>query len=298
MSDILAFDTVKQYCAFNNNETLHPLVGVVDLARADERTLRRMRFNFYTIFLKEIKCGDLRYGCQYYDYDAGSLVFVAPGQVIGEDGTETYKPKGLALVFHPDFLLGSALGRRFHEYRFFEYQANEALHLSAAEEAMVKDVFGKIEAELRQLIDKHTRQLVLSNVELLLNYCVRFYDRQFITREVANQGIVARFERLLHDYFRAERAREGGLPTVASCAEQLHLSPNYFGDLIKKETGRSPQEHIQAKLIAVAKERIVDPERSISEVAYGLGFAYPQHFTRLFKSVTGVTPGAWRGRRV
>ncbi len=295
MSDILTFETVKQYCAFNRNHTSHPLVGVVDLSRADERALRRMRFNFYTVFLKEVKCGDLRYGCQYYDYDAGTLVFVAPGQVLGEDSGETYRPKGLALVIHPDFLLGSTLGERFHDYRFFEYQANEALHLSDAEEAMVKEVFGKIDAELRQRIDRHTRQLVLSNIELLLNYCVRFYDRQFITREVANQGVVARFERLLHDYFHAGRAREEGLPTVAACAEQLHLSPNYFGDLIKKETGLSPQEHIQAKVIAVAKERIFDPESSISEVAYSLGFAYPQHFTRLFKRVTGVTPGAWRG---
>jgi AraC-like DNA-binding protein len=296
MTDILRFETVHQYNVFNNHPTLHPLVSVLDLSKADPRHGHRMSYDFYTIFLKEVKCGDLRYGCNYYDYEEGTLVFLAPGQAIGEYSPDYYQPKGHALVFHPDFLLGSTLAQRMPAYSFFSYQANEALHLSAAEREIVKDCLAKIAYELRQLIDKHTQSLVLSNIELLLNYCVRFYDRQFITRTVANQGVLTRFEQLLADYFHSGKARELGLPTVAYFAERLFLSPNYFGDLIKKETGQSPQEHIQMKLINVAKERIVDPAKSLAEVAYELGFKHPQHFSRMFKKGTGVPPSEFRSR--
>lgn len=296
MEAILRFETIHQYNAFNKHPTLHPLVSVLDLSKADPRHGHRMRYDFYTIFLKEVKCGDLRYGCNYYDYEEGTLVFLAPGQAIGEYSPDYYQPKGHALVFHPDFLLGTSLAQRMPEYSFFAYQANEALHLSEAERAIVKDCLAKIEYELRQLIDKHTQSLVISNIELLLNYCVRFYDRQFITRSQVNQDVVVRFENLLTEYFAADTARELGLPTVAYFAERLFLSPNYFGDLIKKETGQSPQEHIQMKLINVAKTRIVDPTKSLAEVAYELGFKHPQHFSRMFKKGTGVPPSEFRSR--
>lgn len=294
MEDILVFDTIKQYNAFNKQEALHPLVSIIDLSKADPRKLRRMKYNFYTVFLKEIKCGDLRYGCNYYDYDEGTLIFLAPGQVIGENKDEYYQPQGHALVFHPDFIAGTALGRNIHNYSFFAYEVNEALHLSSSERDLVKDCFAKIDNELRQLIDKHTKNLVISNIELFLNYCVRFYDRQFITRTNANQGILVRFENLLNDYFNSDKAGKLGLPSVAYCAEQLFISPNYFGDMIKKETGKSPHEHIQLKLIYTAKERIFDPTKSLSEIAYELGFKHPQHFSRMFKKTTGLSPNEYR----
>jgi AraC family transcriptional activator of pobA len=294
MEDILVFDTIKQYNAFNKQEALHPLVGVIDLSKADPRKGRRMMYNFYTIFLKEIKCGDLRYGCNYYDYDEGTLIFLAPGQVIGENKDEYYQPQGHALVFHPDFILGTSLGRHMQDYTFFSYEVSEALHLSSSERDFVKGCFSKIDKELRQLIDRHTKNLVISNIELFLNYCIRFYDRQFITRANVNQGILTRFEKLLNDYFNSDKPGKLGLPSVAYCAEQLFISPNYFGDMIKKETGKSPNEHIQLKLINTAKERIFDPTKSLSEIAYELGFKHPQHFSRMFKKSTGVAPNEYR----
>ena len=294
MEDVLTFDTVKQYSAFNRQETRHPQVELIELSLAAPRQLRRMRFNFYVVFLKEVRCGDLRYGCQNYDYEEGTLVFLAPGQVIGESGTELYQPKGRALVFHPDFLLGSPLRSRMPEYTFFAYEANEALHLSTRERDLITDCLTKIDGELNQLIDKHTRQLLLSNIELLLNYCIRFYDRQFITRATVNHGVLARFESLLQDYFADGAADRDGLPSVTYFAERLHLSANYFGDLVKKETGKSPQDHIQSKVIELAKERLFDPDRTVAEIAYELGFKYPQHFSRMFKKTTGMTPVEFR----
>jgi AraC family transcriptional regulator, transcriptional activator of pobA len=294
MEDILVFDTIKHYNAFNNQEALHPLVSIIDLSKADPRKFRRMQYNFYTIFLKVIRCGDLRYGCNYYDYDEGTLIFLAPGQVIGESKDEYYQPQGHALVFHPDFILGTSLGKHIQDYSFFSYEVNEALHLSGSERDLVKDCFAKIDNELRQLIDKHTKSLVISNIELFLNYCVRFYDRQFITRTDANQGILTRFEKVLNDYCNSDKPGKLGLPSVSYCAEQLFISSNYFGDMIKKETGKSPQEHIQLKLINTAKERIYDPSKSLSEIAYELGFKHPQHFSRMFKKSTGVAPNEFR----
>lgn len=294
MEAILKFETIKQYNAFNNQESLHPLVSIVDLSKADIRHSRRMSFNFYTIFLKEIKCGDLRYGCNYYDYEEGTLIFIAPNQVVGDNKNDTYQPKGHALVFHPDFIMGTAIGQRIHEFTFFTYEVSEALHLSSSEKDLIKDCFAKIDKELRQNMDKHTKSLIISNIELFLNYCIRFYDRQFITRTNVNQGILTRFEAILNDYFQSDKPQNLGLPSVTYCADKLFLSSNYFGDMIKKETGKSPQEHIQLKLINIAKERIFDTEKSISDIAFELGFKYPQHFSRMFKKTTGFSPNEFR----
>lgn len=182
----------------------------------------------------------LRYGCNYYDYQEGTLVFLAPGQVIGvEDDGKVYQPQGMALVFHPDLLRGTTLGRTIKDYTFFSYQVNEALHLSEQERHIIIDCFRNIEEELHHTIDKHSQRLIVSNIELFLNYCVRFYDRQFITRENVNKDILTRFENLLNDYFYSEKPESSGLPTVKYCADQMHLSANYFGDLIKKETGKT-----------------------------------------------------------
>lgn len=296
MEDIIRrFETVDEYNSFNNNGTLHPLVSVVDLSKADPRSGSRMYFGFYTIFLKEVKCGDLVYGRHTYDYQEGTLVFIGAGQVAGvKSNGEMYQPKGYALVFHPDLIYGTSLGKHIQDYHFFGYQSNEALHLSDRERKIILDCFSKIEYELERSIDKHSKKLIVSNIELFLNYCERFYDRQFITREKPHQGALQKFETLLKDYFQTDKPQQFGLPSVAYFAGELHLSASYFGDLIKKETGKTAQEYIQEKVIDLAKERIFDIDKSIAEVAYHLGFKYPQHFTRLFKQKTGISPTEYR----
>lgn len=295
MDAIRRFETVNDYNAFNNNETLHPLVSVVDLSKAAPRQGSRMYFGFYTIFLKDIKCGDLTYGRHTYDYQEGTLVFMAPGQIAGVNSNgEFYQPKGYALVFHPDLIHGTTLGRNIKEYSFFGYQSYEALHLSKREREIILDCFAKIQYELEHAIDKHSKRLIVSNIELFLNYCVRFYDRQFTTRDDVHKGLLEKFEQLLNEYFHSEKPQTVGLPSVAYCASELNLSPNYFGDLIKKESGRTPHEYIQSRLIEVAKERILDQTRSVGQVAYELGFKYSQHFTRLFKQKVGKSPNEFR----
>ncbi|MEO6731913.1 MAG: helix-turn-helix transcriptional regulator [Ferruginibacter sp.] len=295
MDMVLRFETISDYNAFNNTETLHPLVSVIDLSKADPRQASNMFFGIYTVFLKDVNCGDLRYGRHTYDYQEGTLVFIAPGQVVGvENKGETYQPKGFALVFHPDLIHGTSLGRHMQEYSFFSYESNEALHLSERERKIVLDCFSKIEYELEHAIDKHSKRLIVSNIEILLNYCIRFYDRQFITRENIHKGVLERFEHVLNGYFLSDKPHSLGLPSVAWCAGELNLSASYFGDLIKKETGKTAQDYIQEKLIDVAKEKIFDHSKSVSQIAYELGFKYPQHFTRLFKQRVGQSPNEYR----
>jgi AraC family transcriptional regulator, transcriptional activator of pobA len=295
MDSMRRFETINDYNVFNNNETLHPLVSVVDLSKAAPRQGSKMYFGFYTIFLKDVKCGNMVYGRHVYDYQEGTLVFLAPGQVAGMNSNgETYQPKGYALVFHPDLIHGTSLGRHIQDYNFFSYQSNEALHLSDRERKIVLDCFSKIEYELQQNIDKHSKKLVVSNIALFLDYCTRFYDRQFITRDKAHKGILERFENLLNDYYQSDKPQTTGLPSVALCAGELNLSASYFGDLIKKETGRTAQEYIQSKVIDMAKEKVFDQSKSINQIAYELGFKYPQHFTRLFKQKVGQTPNEYR----
>jgi len=295
MENMRRFETISDYNVFNNNETLHPQVSVVDLSKASPRQGSKMYFGFYTIFLKDVKCGDLVYGRHTYDYQEGTLVFLAPGQIAGVNSNgETYQPKGHALIFHPDLIHGTPLGKHIQDYSFFSYQSNEALHVSQRERKIVLDCFSKIEYELEHAIDKHSKTLIVDNIELFLNYCIRFYDRQFITRDNIHKGIIEKFETLLNEYFHSDKPQTIGLPSVAYCAGELNLSASYFGDLVKKETGKSPQEHIQTKVIDVAKERIFDQSKSVSQIAYELGFKYPQHFTRLIKQRVGQSPNEYR----
>lgn len=295
MEEIVKIESVAQYNKMRNVPTLHPLITVIDLSKAAPMPARTFNFGIYAIYLKEINCGELRYGRKTYDYQEGTLVFIAPGQIMGiPPGVKTFEPKGWALLFHPDLIKGTSLGKHIHDFSFFSYDVNEALHLSDRERQIVLDCFEKIEYETEHAIDKHSRTLITSNIELFLNYCTRFYDRQFITRDQAHKSIVERFETLLNDYFMSEKPKDIGLPTVAWCASELNLSSNYFGDLIKKETGKTAQEYIQIKIMDVAKERIFDQEKSVSEIAYELGFKYPQHFTRLFKQQVGQTPIEYR----
>ena len=295
MEEIVKIASIAQYNAMRGVITKHPLVTVIDHSKAQPVPARSFNFGLYAVGLKELNAAQLRYGRKHYDYHEGSMIFVAPGQVIGvQRGDEPFVAKGWTLLFHPDLIKGTPLGKHIHDYSFFSYEVNEALHLSDKERSIVIDCFSKIEYELDQNIDKHSKRLIASNIELLLNYCIRFYDRQFITRENINKGILDRLEYLLQGYFSSDKPRNGGLPSVAYCAEALHLSPNYFGDLVKKETGRSAQEYIQSKVIDVAKERVFDMNKSVSEIAYELGFKYPQHFTRLFKQKVGLTPNDYR----
>lgn len=238
----------------------------------------------------------MTYGRNQYDYQDETLIFIAPGQVFGFNLPDEIwvQPSGWALVFHPDFIKGTSLGRKMNEYGFFSYDVNEALHISERERQIVLECFKKIKEELERGIDKHSKTLIISNIELFLNYCVRFFDRQFITRENVNKDILVRFEDLLNAYFESTLPQTSGLPSVAFCAEKLNLSANYFGDLVKKETGKNAQEFIQAKVIDLAKEKVFDMSRSISEIAYEMGYKYPQHFTRLFKQRVGVSPMEYR----
>lgn len=296
MSEIIEMDHIYQYNDRVNMETLHPLISVIDFSLVDSRIQRaRMRYGFYSVFLKEVKCGDLHYGKNYYDYQEGTMVFTGSGQVVGvESNGEYVQPKGWALLFHPDLIRGTSLGRNIKKYTFFSYEVYEALHLSEQERHIVTDCLRNIQLELQRGVDKHSKTLIVSNIELLLNYCVRFYDRQFITRENVNKDTLSKFEKIMNDYFQSDKPQDIGLPSVQYCADQLHLSANYLGDLIKKETGKSAQEQIQLYLIDMAKEKVLDTSRSISEIAYELGFKYPQHFTRLFKKCVGTSPNEYR----
>lgn len=295
MDDIIKLDTVYDYNNMFGVKTLNPLVSVVDFSATTPTKHQRWIYGFYAVMLKDVKCGDLIYGRNYYDYQEGTVVAFAPGQVIGiKDNGQAIMPKGWALVFQPDLLRGTELGRNIRNYSFFSYEAREALHLSDEERQTFMDCLMKIKAEVERPVDKHSRTLIVSNIELLLNYCTRFYDRQFITRENVNHDLLSKFERLLDDYFDSDKPEMQGLPSVKYCAGELNLSPNYFGDLIKKETGTTAQEHIQMKVIDLAKERVIGSGKSVSEIAYGLGFNYPQHFSRMFKKQVGMTPNEYR----
>jgi AraC-like DNA-binding protein len=290
---------ISNYNADNNHKTLHPLVSVMDFSKAnprnwgDAKTIK-FQYGLYCIFLKDVKCGDLKYGRHYYDYQAGTLVFFAPGQTMEfENPGGSYQPMGYGLIFHPDLIRGTALAKNFQDYNFFSYQTNEALHISDDERQIVLDCFAKIEFELKQPIDKHSKKLITANIELFLNYCERFYDRQFITRDNAHKGILEKFEGLLNNYFLTNKPQTIGLPSVAYFADELHLSANYFGDLIKKETGQSAKEYIQNKIIELAKDKIFE-DKTVNEIAFELGFKYPQHFNRFFKQQLGCTPSEYR----
>jgi AraC-like DNA-binding protein len=295
MEKVIRFDTVKQYNEHDRNETLHPLVSVVKFNETPKVLKLKAYFGIYAIFLKLEKCGEMTYGCQPYDYDDGTAVFIGPGQLYAVDGgDEPVISKGYGLVFHPDLIKGTHLAKTIRDYSFFSYEANEALHLSKKERISVLEILKKISDEIKLNIDKHSKTLIVSNIELLLNYCMRYYDRQFITRSNVNKDLLVRFENLLNDYFRSNKAENSGLPSVSWCASQLNLSTNYFGDLIKKETGSTALDYIQNRLIDEAKTRIFDTKKSLNEVANSLGFKYQQHFTRLFKQKTGMTPNEFR----
>ena len=300
------FETIEEFNDMLGVETLHPLVSVVDLSKARPMEHMRHTNGFYSVMLKDEKFCDVVYGRSHYDYDKGTVVCTSPGQLVGieplappvgmsqEAAREKFQPLGWGLFFAPELMRGTSLAQHIKEYSFFEYQANEALHLSERERETFLHYLHEIEAELNHTIDRLTRRLIASNVEILLDHCLRFYERQFITREFINSDLLSRFEQLLKQYFAGRKPQQDGLPTVRYCASELCLSPNYFSDLIKKETGRSAQEHIKQFTLGIVKQRLSNLDLTITEVAWQTGFQYPQHLTRFFKKETGQTPAQWR----
>jgi AraC-like DNA-binding protein len=295
MSDIIRLDHIGQYNEMMGVETLHPLIGFVDCYKLQPIRYSRKLLGFYGIFVKDTKYGELQYGRGVYDYQEGSVVFVAPGQIMGSpDDGQYHQAKGYVLMFHPDLLRGTSLANCMKDYTFFSYDSNEALHLSMQERKIVLDCFEKIQTELQHPIDKHTKSLIVDNIKLFLDYSLRFYDRQFITREHINTDILARFEKELNRYFDSDLPDMIGLPSVQYFADKFHLSTNYFSDLIRKKTGMNALKHIHLKLLDMAKTKILNSEKSFSEIAYELGFKYPQHFSRFFKKEVGVSPNDYR----
>lgn len=297
MDDIFKLESVADYNNLVGVETKHPLVSVIDMSKIKSSGKKHSHLNYgiYAIYLKESECGEMIYGRNKYDYQEGSLVFISPGQVVKVTRNDPEQPRtGWAILFHPDLIHGTSLARVMNEYHFFSYDINEALHLSENEKKIFFDCLEKITNEIDQRLDKYSKRFIVNNIQLLLDYCIRFYDRQFITRENLNNGLLEKFESILNDYFNSEEPQLNGLPTVAYFAEKLNLSSSYFGELVRKETGKTAQEYIQLKIIDQAKNRILEGNKSISEIAYELGFKYPQHFTRMFKKSTGYSPNEYK----
>lgn len=298
MKPVINLKSISDINKFANISTLHPLVGVVDFSKVDEyiEDGTRISSDFYSLMFKNYCANKLRYGRQAYDFQDGSLICIAPKQVLTMDNEIEKRADmmGWGLFFHPDLLRGTSLGDKMSEYTFFSYETAEALHLSEKEKQILYDCVQKIEHELRENIDSHSQKLIVSNIELLLNYCSRYYGRQFITRKSSHSTVVAQVEKSLRQYFHSAELKETGLPTVKKLADSVHLSASYLSDLLKKETGMSAQDHIHYHLIEEAKNILLNTDHSVGEVAYSLGFEYPQYFSRLFKQKTGQSPVEYR----
>jgi AraC-like DNA-binding protein len=298
MKPIIHLKSVNEINSFVHLKTRHPLVAVVDFSKADQyiEDGTRLSSDFYTIMFKNYCSNNLLYGRQLFDFQDGSLICIAPKQVLTMDSPTDKREdkKGWGLFFHPDLLRGTSLGSRMNDYTFFSYEMSEALHLSDKELNILNDCIHNIENELQENIDGHSQTLIVSNIELLLNYCSRFYGRQFITRKSSNDDVVVKMEKILTEYFEDALQTEKGLPTVKFLAERLHFSPSYLSDLLKKETGLSAQDHIHYRLIDAAKTILLNTSKTVGEIAFTLGFEYPQYFSKLFKQKTGLTPQEYR----
>lgn len=291
-NETVKFDSLSDYCDYFGFTMQHPLVSVVRFS-ADTRAVRNhcSKWGLYALFLKQTKGCMINYGKTSYDYDAGSVVCFAPGQVTQTVMTPSVQPpQSVGLVFHPDLLFRTPLAQKIRQYTFFGYESREALHLSEDERANVEDCLRRIDKELEHPVDRFSKNLIVSNIELLLDYCLRYYSRQFEVREVLNAGVMAKFELLLDQYVNSAEACAKGLPNVKYFADSMALSANYFGDLVKREAGVTAQDYIQNKLLGRAKELLLSGDSNVSQTAYSLGFQYPQHFIRFFKRKTGVTP--------
>ncbi|WP_026351027.1 helix-turn-helix domain-containing protein [Dyadobacter beijingensis] len=299
MSELIHLRTVSDIVKFFklDDPVRHPLVDVVDFARVMGHITEPLtvQSDFYAIIFKHYRNNHFRYGRKLVDFQDGSLICLAPGQSLQMDSdTEAPANKGWGLFFHPDLIRASSLHAKMKGYTFFSYEISEALHLSEKEEQALLDCASKIDHELGQNIDEHSQAIIISTIELFLNYCSRFYGRQFITRQNSNHHVAAQVEKVLNSCFENNGIAEKGLPTVKFLADQVNLSPGYLSDLLKRETGRNAQDHIHFYLIEEAKNILLGTNKSVGEIAYSLGFEYPQYFNKLFKQKTGHTPNEFR----
>lgn len=292
---MIVIDSVDRYNEIFGLETRHPLVSIIDLAKSTTWPTRAwFRYEVYALYLKNVKCGDIKYGRQYYDYQDGTIVCFAPGQITDLEMLPNIQPNAHGILFHPDLIRGTALGQEIKKYSFFSYEINEALHISEEERQTVMDCLQKITIELEHSIDKHSRRLICANIGLLLDYCMRFYERQFDTRNGVNKDIIVRFEHLLNEYFEGDAPQKQGLPSVKYFADKVFLSANYFSDMVRKQTGKTVSEYIQDKMIGLVKEQLLSTDKTTSQIAYEIGFQYPQHLSRMFKRIVGMTPNKFR----
>jgi len=288
---------IDAHRAFGLPKPKHPLVSLLNGPHSQMEVVRPLQnhvIGFYKISYKPRLGGRLKYGQGYYDFDEGGLLFVSPGQVIGSEDDDDIVCSAYTLLIHPDFFLGYPLSKNVKQYGFFSYSTNETLHLSEEEKATVIEVFKMIENELNSRIDDFSQDVVISQIDLLLNYANRFYKRQFITRKAVNSDLLQQLERILDTYFTDERSLSEGIPTVQYLAETLNLSPSYLSDMLRSLTGQNAQQHIHQKLIEKAKEKLSTTNLSVSEVAYALGFEHPQSFSKLFKTKTNLSPLEFR----
>jgi AraC family transcriptional activator of pobA len=300
MKEIVSISTVSEaYQFLNLGKPKHPLISVLRLGNVlGNMDIDNLKYSIglYQISLKD-NCPFTiaNYGRNSYDYQEGTMIFTAPNQVLEYKKSENYKEdQGWTLLFHPDLIRKSELGDKISKYSFFNYASNEALHLSDEERKTVTQIVEKIETEFSNNIDTHSQTLIISNLELLLNYCLRFYDRQFYTRTNLNKDIASEFEQLLKDYYNTSKQLELGIPTVQFCGEAMNMSPKYLSDLLRKETGQSTQDHIHKYIIEKAKNKLLNSTESVSEIAYSLGFEYPQYFSAIFKKKTAMSPNGFR----
>jgi len=301
MGNIIRLESISQLNAlFQQTAPKHPLISVVDFSKIEKHEKIeeiKLTCGFYSVMFKNHCANKLKYGKEYYDFQEGTLMCIAPNQIItieNNANSENADIVGWGLFFHPDLIRGTSLGNKIKEYTFFSYEVNEALHLSDKEKQTLWDCVDKLENELSENIDLHSQNLITSNIELLLNYCARYYDRQFITRKKVNTNLLMKFETILNSYFNSNDQQYKKLPSVKYFAELLFLSPNYLSDLLKKETGKTAQEYLHYYLIEEAKNNLLNTNDPINEIAFNLGFEYPQYFSKLFKSKTGMTPLAYR----
>lgn len=299
MSEIIQLQSIADlHKLFNLGNSKHPLVAVLDFSKVNERANKHSKIstNFYSIFFKNYCKNNIKYGRKEIDFQDGNLLCIAPHQIIEIDNemNDREDKMGWGLFFHPDLIRATTLNGKLKGYRFFDYEVSEALHLSGKEKNILFECIQKIQIELEENIDVHSQYIIVSTIELLLNYCSRFYGRQMITRSHANKSIISQIENILISYYSDIKDKEQGLPTVKFLADKVNLSPSYLSDLLKKETGKNTQDHIHFYLIEEAKNYLMNTEKNINEIAYSLGFEYPQYFNKLFKQKTGNTPMEYR----
>lgn len=301
--NIIHIETLSQlFNAFGWENPTHPLIGVIDIKDIDNIPEEyqelyqnvKMTSGLYTVILKDGDCG-MQYGRNKYDFEEGVLRFIAPNQVVSS-GSHTPSTYGFMLIFHPDLIRNFDLGKNIARYGFFNYGVHEALHLSKKEENTLIEVVKNIETELQNNIDKHSQEVIVTNIQLLLNYSQRFYDRQFITRTNSNSDVVSKVEMLIKDYYEKNLQVEHGTPNPEYFAEKVNLSTNYLSDMLKKETGKSTKDHVDIYIIDLAKTELINTQNTVSEIAYDLGFNYPHYFSRMFKKRTGETPQEFRSK--